>query len=246
MQLLERILILSLSFLILSCGSNTTETVTTDSVQIDSTRNQTVSTSDLVLMVDDSSTLDTVPLSTSLIRQWSSSEQVKGDFTISQWMEIDSIKANGKYPAYLEKLDIGQTKDSRGWIYDTIPLAEGNAYVWGIWYTSYEACPYFSGKDIYLTTVSKEGKPVATIKLTKVSSGGDPPAFGSDWGACQIGEDFIMCKDTSMYGEYGDDGYDEMVLTPGSRLYQLASDGSIKEMDKKSGPEIKKRRKQNN
>jgi hypothetical protein len=245
--MVNKFLILSLSFIILACGSkNTNPSLNTDSLNTDSLKNEVVSTGEIIVQVSDSITLDTIPLSGKLVRQWVFKELLSDDYHLKYFLEIDSIKSAGKYSDYIQSLDIGMTKDSRSWIYDTLSIQEGTAYVWGISYDSYEACPHFSGKTMYLTTVSKNGTPNATIKLTEISSGGDPPSFGADWGTCQIGTDFIVCTDTSMFGEYGDDGYDDVSMIPASRRYSLASGGSIKLLEDKKEAEIKMKRKQNN
>jgi len=97
---------------------------------------------------------------------------------INEFCEIDSLKENGAYEEYLKKIDIGMTKSSISYKIGYVTLATGlNVFLWGIEYSSYEACPYFSGKILIATFVNESGKNSSFI-ISESSGAGDPPATG--------------------------------------------------------------------
>ncbi len=171
----------------------------------------------------------------------------EGNWIVSKYLSIDSLKMNGQYESYVKGLDIGEMKEVQAFLYDTVAYANGKAYVWGLSYSSYEACPYYQGKSIFFTTVSNEGIYKNTIRILEISSGGDAPVFGSYWGRCVVDKMLqLSCADTSLSGEYMDDGYEEVVMLPGVRTYQITSEGVIKPLKNLKGKEIQKRKKSTN
>ena len=143
----------------------------------------------------------------------------------------------------MAQLDIGQTKESSAWVYDTLSYATGKLIVWGITYSSYEACPSFAGKKIFITTISNEDKPQNTIQLMEVSGAADAPVYGSITGQCSISEDLsIACSDSLINGQYVDPtekekGYEEKVTSLCTRKYKIEDNGIIKELENKKSPE---------
>jgi hypothetical protein len=165
------------------------------------------------------------------------------DWKLLKFIEIDSLKTAKAYEKYVQDLDIGQIKNAYADIYDTLLYPNGKIIVWGLKISSYEACPYFEGKTIYLTTISNEGIFKATAAILEISSGGDAPAFGYDWGQCTIGNDLrIACIDSSLIGE-SEDQYESVEITPGKTSYEITSDGVIKKLEHQEGSVIKQRRK---
>lgn len=97
---------------------------------------------------------------------------------INEFCEIDSLKENGAFEEYLKKIDIGMTKSSIAFKIGYLTLPTGtNVFLWGIEYSSYEACPYFSGKILVATYVNESGKN-SSFLIAESSGAGDPPATG--------------------------------------------------------------------
>lgn len=98
---------------------------------------------------------------------------------INEFCEIDSLKENGAYEEYLKKIDIGMTKSSFAFKIGYLTLPTGiNVFLWGIEYSSYEACPYFSGKILIATFVTESGKN-SSFLVGESSGSGDPPSTGN-------------------------------------------------------------------
>lgn len=96
-------------------------------------------------------------------------------YEFAEFYKIDSLKATGGYPSYVDSLDIGQTKDSKAYAvcrlaYDSVTTL----LVWALTASSYEACPYFSGQTVYFT-VLHNGKIQESFLLGAYESAGDPP-----------------------------------------------------------------------
>ncbi len=156
------------------------------------------------ILVTDSTMKDSFPLSSSFVRKYilPLGDKIKENWTVNDFLQIDSLKAAGKYQEYVAHLDIGQTKESSAWIYDTLSYSTGKLVVWGITYSSYEACPSFSGKNIFITTISNDDKYQNTIKLLELSGFADPPVYSNITGQCMIKADLsIFGGDSIMNGE---------------------------------------------
>ncbi len=98
-------------------------------------------------------------------------------YYIGKGIEIYKLKANGTYDAYLDSLDLAQVKDIVAYPYGRIELNEALGILWRLDFSSYEACPYYSGTELYLSVIA-DGKCVKSILLAEEWAGGDPPAFG--------------------------------------------------------------------
>ncbi|MGR3809359.1 hypothetical protein [Jiulongibacter sp. NS-SX5] len=92
---------------------------------------------------------------------------------VEEYLEIDSIKAYGQYENYLNQLDIGMLRDALAIKIAT--LDDAKSLLWAVWYSSYEACPYFHGVDVYLSSIDKD-RPTKTIKVGSNFSAIDPPS----------------------------------------------------------------------
>lgn len=101
-------------------------------------------------------------------------EIYQSDF-VSDFLKIDSLKKNDGYDLYTQKLDIGMLRDARAFKSGLINIDnEKAAALWGIWYSSFEACPYFHGVDLYLS-VFENRKLKQTYKVGSNFSSVDPP-----------------------------------------------------------------------
>jgi hypothetical protein len=97
---------------------------------------------------------------------------------VDEFRRIDSIKVAGGYNEYLNKLDIGMMKDCKGFCIGRIAMPNGyKMYLWGLDYGSYEACPYYSGRVIFGTVPTENGR--YHFIIGEESGSGDPPATGN-------------------------------------------------------------------
>jgi hypothetical protein len=78
-------------------------------------------------------------------------------------------------------------------------------FLWVLDYSSYEACPYYSGTTIYGSLfVNRKFKNTAAIG--DISGGGDPPVWGGTLITSNIRENRIEIRELQ---EFGDEMYDE-------------------------------------
>lgn len=100
---------------------------------------------------------------------------------LADFYMIDSVRAKGKYSQWTETLDIGMTKFANAHALHKIQLDEKTwILTWKLTTSSFEACPYFSGTDIYATLVY-EGKVTESFVLGEEMGAGDPPVSMSGW-----------------------------------------------------------------
>lgn len=94
---------------------------------------------------------------------------------LDEYLKIDSMKKAGAYQQYLENLDIGMLRDAEAFILGRVKLASSlTGTLWGIRYTSYEACPYYHGVDLYLSLPNPKDQFFA-IKVGAIATAVDPP-----------------------------------------------------------------------
>jgi hypothetical protein len=110
-------------------------------------------------------------------------------YDINSFCEIDSLKEEGEYGKYLEKLDIGMTKIAISFKIGVADLGNGTKlFLWGVHNSSYEACPFFAGTTIIGTFVNSEKRNTHFI-VGEISGGGDPPSVGNDELTSKINSD---------------------------------------------------------
>ncbi|MGZ4044114.1 MAG: hypothetical protein ACXVO9_12995, partial [Bacteroidia bacterium] len=110
-------------------------------------------------------------------------------YDINSFCEIDSLKQEGKYNSYLEKLDIGMTKVAISFKLGVIDLGNGaKLFLWGVHNSSFEACPFFAGTTIIGTFVNAN-KQNTHFVIGEISGGGDPPSMGNDQVTSKINTD---------------------------------------------------------
>jgi hypothetical protein len=90
---------------------------------------------------------------------------------------LDSLKSAGKYENYISNLDIGMYKDITGILLKDISVSEAKTLrVWGINYSSYEACPYFGGKVLFISTI-ENNKTIACVPFAYIKTSADAPFY---------------------------------------------------------------------
>lgn len=162
-------------------------------------------------------------------------------YGLAEFYKIDSLKVSGGYPAYVDSLDIGQTKDSKAYAvcrlaYDSVTTL----LVWALTASSYEACPYFSGQTVYFT-VLHNGKIHESFLLGAYESAGDPPMSMERTVTGKINRDLTI--ELSLAAEHDKD-MDQPEVEVTREEYRLdVKDGRISLISEtKHGPEKVKRK----
>jgi hypothetical protein len=97
------------------------------------------------------------------------------DSAIEGFLEIDSLKKNNKYEEYLQHLDIGNIRDANAFLIQEWNFSKDTrASLWAIKFSSYEACPYYEGTDIYLSMVKNDSL-LYTVQVGSKYHAADPP-----------------------------------------------------------------------
>lgn len=97
---------------------------------------------------------------------------------LDECVEIYEMKQNGSFEEYQNSLDIGMLSDCTAHPYGITRTPEAILFYWFIDYSSYEACPYFSGRELFVSKIV-DGNVVSCLQMGGDSSGGDPPVSGS-------------------------------------------------------------------
>jgi hypothetical protein len=96
---------------------------------------------------------------------------------LNSFRRLDSLKSAGKYENYISSLDIGMYKDITGILLKDISVSEAKILrVWGINYNSYEACPYFGGKVLFIGTI-ENNKTTAYVPFAYIKTSADAPFY---------------------------------------------------------------------
>jgi hypothetical protein len=96
-------------------------------------------------------------------------------YTIKEFMQIDSVKALGKYEEWSAGLDVGATIDSHVYAYSKARTGVNSwALFWIHEHRTMEACPYSYGKTVYVTAISNN-KIGETIVFAEQSGASDAP-----------------------------------------------------------------------
>lgn len=94
---------------------------------------------------------------------------------IPEYLKLDSLKLVGKYESYLETIDIGQIRNAHSFLVKELSLSSTmTAKLWGISYTSYEACPFYHGTSIFLSIYQGDDLKT-TIQVGSKYDISDPP-----------------------------------------------------------------------
>jgi hypothetical protein len=101
------------------------------------------------------------------------------DYTLGEFMRIDSIKAKGKYDEYVKNIELGETQDSRAYAYAKANTGPDSFVLFWIHEShSTEACPYSYAKTVYATAISNN-EVGQTIVFADQSGGSDAPVYAS-------------------------------------------------------------------
>tara|TARA_B100000401_G_scaffold82858_1_gene52408 strand:- start:161 stop:853 length:693 start_codon:yes stop_codon:yes gene_type:complete len=102
-------------------------------------------------------------------------------FMLNQFAFIDSLKYAEHYEHYLDnEIHEGMVRVSEAFEIKHIKINNNTSlFLWGLYYESYEACPYSSGYYI-LGTFIHDNKPSSTAILGKDYGAGDAPYFADE------------------------------------------------------------------
>jgi hypothetical protein len=153
------------------------------------------------------------------------------EYNLKNFFSIDSIKAAGKYQEYCDSLDIGMTKTSTAHALQEIQLDSNTLLlIWGLYTSSYEACPYFTTYAGYFTVIYK-GNVAETFLLGQYISAGDPPTAMRRTVNGKIQADGVIMLDVT---EINDQDMDLPEVNITKEEYSLKIiDGKIKSINEK-------------
>lgn len=160
---------------------------------------------------------------------------------LSEFYTIDSIKAAGKYDAYCDSLDIGQTKRSNAYALGRLqPDTNTTILVWALTASSYEACPYSSSQCVYFTVINR-GSVGESFRLGEYVSAGDPPVSMERIVSGRLNSDLTF--ELAVFAE-NDEDMDQPEVEVTRELYRFAiRDGRIVMLSEQKEAPRKVRRK---
>lgn len=126
-------------------------------------------------------------------------------YYLKNYLKIAQSKREGSYEAYLSSLDLGMTKDANCFALGRLEFGDSMALlIWKIDYSSYEACPMFSGTHILGTMIYK-GNLGKTMQLAAYESAADAPMNSESFHLASInkygqikGSNHVMVKEMDL------------------------------------------------
>ncbi|MES2588021.1 MAG: hypothetical protein V4622_03505 [Bacteroidota bacterium] len=96
-------------------------------------------------------------------------------YYLNDYIKIERAKKTGKYAAFVERLDIGMMKDASCYALGRVEFGDSLAVlIWKIDFSSYEACPFYSGTH-FLATLISNGELIECMQIACSESAGDAP-----------------------------------------------------------------------
>ncbi|TNF47004.1 MAG: hypothetical protein EP305_09240 [Bacteroidetes bacterium] len=123
-------------------------------------------------------------------------------YYVDEVIGMNLRKRNSTYESYLESLDLAMLKDANAYAIQLFAKEDIGLMLWGIEYSSYEACPFYAGWELYVSVI-KEGKVDKCIKVGGIQSAGDPPAMSSIMGLFDLNSDLKLTR--KLYREFTED-----------------------------------------
>lgn len=103
--------------------------------------------------------------------------------------------SKSKYEDYLSRIDIGQTKVARAFVYGNLKISDSTELlIWYVKHNTYEACPYGYGIMYYGTLITSDQIQLS-FPLAEHTGGGDPPVSSSLLVSINIDEKGIFQQD---------------------------------------------------
>lgn len=135
--------------------------------------------------------------------------EYSGKWLLMAINEMDSLKAEGDFQSYLDRLDIGMLAKAEIYLVGKIELKKNlNIIAWGVNYSTVEACPYGYGAHLFFTLIDKDFNILNCVLAAEYSGGGDPPIFGSTERQAQLNTKQLTLEIhvINIEGEMGDEG----------------------------------------
>jgi hypothetical protein len=149
------------------------------------------------------------------------------DNLVRRYFELDSIQRKLKPSDF----DLGSIVKVSVKFMDTLSAnTEYTLCSWIIEYSSYEACPYFSGTKCIISTFNNSTKKIiSSAVIAEIVTSGDPPAWGSNSLSTRVFSDGKLSLE--FIEQYGED--EDGVETKQTQAGEIKSDGTITLQDKK-------------
>ena len=143
---------------------------------------------------------------------------------LNDFYNIETAKIKNTYREFVSKLDIGMTKDASCKAIGQAQFSDTTGILlWQLEYSSYEACPSYSGKHAF-ATYFENGKLIETILIALDESGADAPYS-------YIAQKEIRIKKTGwLYASYFSQSNEEDEIeesTTGTKKWEITSIGFL-------------------
>lgn len=163
------------------------------------------------------------------------------EYDLAEFYKIDSVKTTGTYASWCDSLTIGNTKYSNAYaLSKTRADANTTLLLWALVQSSYEACPFSSVWDAYVTVIYK-GEIKETFQLAEYASFGDPPVSSQREVKGTIDKDLSI---TINVYEENDEDMDQPEISVTRENYVFAiKEGQLSKVSEKKEEPVKIRRK---
>ena len=108
-------------------------------------------------------------------------------------VRMNWLKKVSQYEEYTENLDLAQLKNATAHWLGKIEKGDSALILWSVSYSSYEACPYYTGNEIFSSLI-KDGIVLKSYRIGGFSSAGDPPVSFESFENFTINEDFSISR----------------------------------------------------
>lgn len=117
------------------------------------------------------------------VKEWSTvfvskdNDKTPMDWVFHDYFFLDSIRQKGTAESYIESADIGDVITSEARSLYLINIHTGlKILLWSIYHSSYEACPFTSGTEVF-ATLFVNGNMRETVLIAEYLSSVDAPAY---------------------------------------------------------------------
>ena len=118
------------------------------------------------------------------------------DYYLKETKRIYKLKKNGTYQEYVDGLDLAQLKDATAHSIGMVDLDTALIMLWSLEYSSFEACPFYSGKELWVSLIQNDSVQSSAL-IASEDSGGDPPAFGETLSKIEINSELEVTVEST-------------------------------------------------
>lgn len=154
------------------------------------------------------------------------------DWTLKEFLKLDSLKEDGKFEDYSSSLDLGMTAASDAYSKEVLILNDStDLLVWYIDHHTYEACPYGYG-TVCFGSLFVNGNFKNTAVIAEYSGGGDPPAWGSTLISAEVKDGAVYQSEINENcdGDMTEDGQDVVNREEFHHVLEIV-DGMLKQTE---------------